>query len=274
MAVRGLREASKTFKISGNPWLAEALLQKAQTLIKAGNLDAAEKELGEARQEAERIETNNPEEAHVVRKDVDLTRIWLEIRRASDPATHDRASKWLDCMKLAEKLYDEDRLPPRLLAEKALQYGRTLTHVKGEEAKGLGILGEARELARRDGRRKIELAALLAMAENLTLQGRFRDANDRLAEANLLRVKARTSSTFLEDWERSISDELGATMALGIFRADLTEPHETLIEKLNQAYGQFNWEMAERDGVQFQKRTGMHRSWFFRLGKRKAAAKA
>lgn len=200
-------EERAPFEANGGRWChpfgRRALVQQAQCLIKARELDEAEAVLGEA--DAYPVEDGR--EGGRSSAETTLARLWICERRA------ERNEKlWRDCVELARKLVERrDDLSERLKAEAYLHYGLCLTRLAGPHdyarLKEAGEqLGEAIEVASREGLAKIEAAAKFALAENLIASQERHEARERFEEARAL--KATLDSTLLDRIEKLVAEKL------------------------------------------------------------------
>lgn len=189
-AIDILEEAEKTFP-DGHALKPQAVIQKAEALIKAGETNTAEGILGGL---------GRPDDP-VQRTEAALAWAWIHIR----------SGEWAKGQERAQEILDQSRsvqIPRRLLAEGHLQLGRALVG-SGDRKRGIGELKNALTTAVRHGRVKIEIAAHLELADTYILLGEDEDAHEHWQQATSLLSRVR--SAYLEERR----DEIGRRLRTG-----------------------------------------------------------
>lgn len=226
-----LREAEDIFKDNRHPLASRCAIQSAQCLHKASRSKEAGEVLTSALTSITQI--TDDVERSFAEAEWAMTQVWI----LEDEARAKRR-EWEDCRKESQKFFNQaeaGKLPRRLKAEAYLHHGLVLVHL-GRYEDGRKQLHKATEIAKQDGRIKINVAAYFALTESyIGPEGDPTEAKRFWTEG--LRLFANVQSTFLERWEERLAPEVAAATKRGMLIAiDPTQRFEDVEKEFKRTF--------------------------------------
>lgn len=176
-ALQLLRSARDEYGPS-HPFIFRTLNQEVQCLVRANEVKAAKKRLGDARAALDDAAHVTAEERRYAAASFEMTALWIKGREARqsslDPATTAAEKEaeaatatalWKSCVTEVERFISRSgSLSSRLIADAQVQLGLAYTHL-GNYDKALEVLHSAHDTAERKELVTIQIAALFLMAE-------------------------------------------------------------------------------------------------------------
>ena len=239
---QGLRIADELLdealaRLQGHPVHGNALVAKAQLLVKANEPRKALKFL-------EKVPTDKDRR---IAAEVLLVQAWVHLRGSGAKATQQA----IDATRaiLAEDSY----LPVRVRAESRVHLGRALCRAR-EFDEGVAMLREGLELANKFARRKIEALASLELARTYSDQDQLGEA--RLLWEHAVELLTHARSSYLEN----LRDEIAQLLKTGWVHVVTEDRYDAAVEAFRQRYITRAYLANDRDIDKTANATGVARA--------------